>query len=82
MDVEVTDSTVYRVPPIDVWIELCLAFGILMVAELTRSGSSLQPVAVVKGAKHKPMTAPPFVSRDFDIYASRSRGFAKKKVRT
>jgi Membrane magnesium transporter len=76
MDVQVTDSTVYRVPPIDVWVEMCLAFGILLVAELTRTGSSLQPVTVSKGVKQKPMMAAPFVSRDFDIYTSRSRGLA------
>lgn len=76
MDVEVTDSIVHnRVPPIDVWIELCLAFGVLLVGELTRTGSSLQPVAVSRGVKQKPMMAAPFVSRDFDIYTSRSRGF-------
>lgn len=77
IDVEVTDSSIYRVPPLDVWVEMCLAFGLLLVAELTRPGSSLQPVAVMsKGIKQKPMMAAPFVSRDFDIYKSRSRGLA------
>jgi hypothetical protein len=82
IDVEVThesDSTVHqRVPPFDVWIELCLAFGVLLVGELTRTGSSLQPVAVGKGVKQKPLMAAPYVSRDFDIYTSRNRGLTTK----
>jgi hypothetical protein len=79
IDVEVTDSSVYRVPPVDVWVEMCLAFGILLVAEFTRTGSSLQPVATSKGGiKQKPMMAAPFVVRDFDIYTSRSRGWTSQ----
>lgn len=76
MDVEVADSAVYRVPPVDVWIELGLAFALLLIAELTHPGSSLQTVAASQGVKQKPMMAAPFVSRDFDIYTSRGRGLA------
>jgi Membrane magnesium transporter len=76
IDIEVTDSTVYQIPPLDVWIELAAAFVFLLIGEWTRTGSSLQPAAVKKGVKQKSLVAPPYVSRDFDIYTSRSRGFA------
>jgi len=70
-------GTVYRIPPIDVWIEMLLAFLILLLAELTRTGSSLQPVSNKGGVPQKQMMAAPFVTRDFDIYASRGRGFVQ-----
>jgi Membrane magnesium transporter len=75
-DVEVVAGSVYKVPPADVWIEMAVAFVVLFVSELTRTGSSLQPV---KGIDQKPMIAQPFFSRDFDIYSSRARGFSKGK---
>ena len=70
-------STIYRIPPMDVWIEMLVAFTILLLAELTRTGSSLQPVSNKGGVQQKPMMAAPFVSRDFDIYSSRGRGFVR-----
>ena len=71
------DSNVYRVPPVDVWVEMLLAFSILLLSELTRTGSSLQPVSNRGGVPQKPMMAPPFVTRDFDIYSSRRRAFVR-----
>lgn len=73
-------AVVYRIPPTDVWVEMLLALAILLLAELTRAGSSLQPVSNKGGgggAPPKPMMAAPFVTRDFDIYASRGRGLVK-----
>ena len=72
-----TGSTVYRIPPVDVWLEMLLAFTVLLLSELTRTGSSLQPVSNKGGVPQKPMTAAPFVTRDFDIYSSRGRGFVR-----
>jgi len=67
----------YRIPPTDVYIEMLLSFVLLFVSELTRTGSSLQPVVSPK----KPMIAPPYVSRSFDIYTTRSKGFLRNKKR-
>jgi Membrane magnesium transporter len=84
MDIEVAAgvgadaaTTFHRMPPLDVWIELGVAFGLLLLSELIRSGSSLQPAAVRKGTRQKSVMAAPYVSRDFDVYASRSRGLVK-----
>lgn len=77
-DVVEERSAVYRIPPVDVWVEMLAAFAALLLSELTRTGSSLQPVSDDRGgAPRRPMVAAPFVTRDFDIYASRGRGFAR-----
>lgn len=62
-------------PPLDIWAELVVAFAILFVAELTKSGSSLQPVKGGGGQTQKPVVAPSYVTRDFDVYTSRARVF-------
>jgi uncharacterized membrane protein len=67
---------VYNMPPMDIWIELCIAFVLIFISELTRSGSSFQRAVLRKGEKsnqtyNKSMMAAAFVSRDFDIYTSR-----------
>jgi hypothetical protein len=78
-----------RMIPIDVYLELGLAFGLLFLSELMRTGSSLRPVVTVVSSSsptkdpqrkrqhhhhHRPMMAPAFVTRDFDIYATRGKG--------
>lgn len=77
LDASVMDGTAlhhYRIPPMDVWIELGVAFFLLLIGELTRT--TLLPAAVQKGRRQKSLVAAPFVTRDFDIYSSRgSRGF-------
>jgi hypothetical protein len=55
--------------PVDVVVELIFAFVLILGAELTRKGSGLQPVT--SQAKSKPLMAPCYVSRDFDIYTTR-----------
>ena len=57
-------------PPSDVWMEAFLALAILLVGELTRKGSTLQPV-VTTGTTKKNIRAPAHRTRDFDIYTSR-----------
>ena len=73
-DIEAGNGT-HRIPPVDVWVEMLLAFAILLLSELTRTGSSLQPVSNKGGIPRKPMMAAPYVTRHFDIYARRGRGF-------
>lgn len=70
-------TTQYPLPPLDVWIEVILGALLVLVSELVRSGASLQPVTTKggKGGKRKPMVAPAFRTRDFDIYTSRARAF-------
>jgi hypothetical protein len=67
----------HPLPPMDVWIEIVASFLILLLAELTRNGSSLQPVSnatAFGAAKKRPLMAPAFRTRDFDIYAGRCKG--------
>ena len=54
-------------PPADVVMEVMIAFGLIMVGELVRTGSSLQPVV----GKKRPLMAPAYFSRDFDVYSTR-----------
>jgi len=74
---ESSSAGIYHRIPVDVWVEMGLAFVLLLFSELTRTGSSLQPVSNKGGAPQKPMMAAPFVTRDFDIYSSRGRGFVR-----
>lgn len=64
-----------RIPPLDILIEMILSFVFLLVSELTRTGSSMQPVV----SPQKPMIAAPYVSRSFDIYSTRSKGLLKTR---
>jgi Membrane magnesium transporter len=90
-------SSTINVPPIDVWIEVIIGFIIILISELVRSGSTLQPVGILSAStstgtsnsgsnmsekpKHQQQhqqrqsIAPLYISRDFDIYYARQRGF-------
>jgi Membrane magnesium transporter len=57
--------------PLDVWLELGLGYGVLVLSELSRG--SMKPV-LSKGKRPRPIVAPAFVTRDFDIYTTRGRG--------
>ena len=66
----------YRIPPLDIYVELGMAFLMLLVSEFLRSGSSMQRAVSVKGdstkqSLAKPIVAAPFISRDYDIYMTR-----------
>mmetsp|Transcript_1702 Transcript_1702/g.2433 ORF Transcript_1702/g.2433 Transcript_1702/m.2433 type:complete len:108 (+) Transcript_1702:258-581(+) len=67
------DISDYPLPPLDVWIEVFLGAIIILISELVRSGSTLQPVATKGGFTKRPMMAPAYRSREFDIYTSRAR---------
>lgn len=82
ISIDVTEDTAasssneyHRIPPTDVYVELLLSFVVLLLSELTRTGSSLQPVL----SPQKPMIAAPYVSRSFDVYTTRSKGLLKKR---
>jgi Membrane magnesium transporter len=62
--------------PVDIWVELTLGFLILAISELSTRGSMLQPV-LCKGKRPAIFVAPPFVTRDFDIYETRARGLQR-----
>jgi hypothetical protein len=69
-------TVTYRIPPLDIYVELAMAFIMLLVSEFIRSGSSMQPAVFVKGKKSKqcsakPIVGAPFISRDYDIYTTR-----------
>ena len=69
-------TVTYRIPPFDIYVELGMAFVMLLVSEFIRPGSTMQRAVVVKGEKSiqsqtKPIIGAPFISRDFDIYTTR-----------
>mmetsp|Transcript_11428 Transcript_11428/g.32901 ORF Transcript_11428/g.32901 Transcript_11428/m.32901 type:complete len:140 (-) Transcript_11428:514-933(-) len=66
-----TEASIMMIPPIDVYVELALAFGLLLVGELIGMGP-LQSVEL-SGSKRTPLAAPAHRTRDFDIYCNRSR---------
>mmetsp|Transcript_10321 Transcript_10321/g.28494 ORF Transcript_10321/g.28494 Transcript_10321/m.28494 type:complete len:110 (+) Transcript_10321:68-397(+) len=73
---ETTDDMEYPLPPLDVWIEVVGGALTILASELVRSGSSLQPITTKQGSgggKPRPMVAPAYQTRDFDIYTTRAR---------
>ena len=61
----------YPIPPMDVYIEVAVAFALILVGELTGIGK-LQSVDIF-AATRKPLIAPAHRTRDFDVYNNRSR---------
>ncbi len=59
------------IPPLDVYIEVALSFTMLLVGELMAAGS-LQS-ADVFAKNRKPLVAPQYRTRNFDIYEYRSK---------
>ena len=71
-----SSSETMMIPPIDVYIEVVIAFLLILLGELYGIGS-LQSVELVVSAenevKRKSLTAPAYRTRDFDIYNNRSK---------
>jgi Membrane magnesium transporter len=61
--------------PIDVVVEVVAGFLFLLVSELIRPASSLRPIANNSSSAQRGgrVVAPPYVSRDFDVYSTRAK---------
>ena len=73
------------IPPVDVIVEVLFGFCCLLLGELVSMGS-LQSVviggtsaAAASTHKHKPLIAPAYRTRDFDLYENRSQYHTTKK---
>ena len=79
LDMEL-DGGLVRLPPLDVQVECLLALTIVFVGQLLGPGKGTwQPCLTTTsstGIKRRPLAAPAFLSRDFDIYADRSQAVA------
>ena len=77
------DTSSFRsIPPLDVYVEVLLAFGFLLAGQLVAMGS-LQPVEVASrnsssSSSYRPLSAPAYKTRDFDIYEHRGKGISTK----
>lgn len=69
---EAVTHSLYQLPPMDVWAEVLLGFVCLLFSELTRGGSALRPIDIIAG-KSKPLMAPAYRTREFDVYTGRRK---------
>mmetsp|Transcript_17991 Transcript_17991/g.49917 ORF Transcript_17991/g.49917 Transcript_17991/m.49917 type:complete len:109 (-) Transcript_17991:739-1065(-) len=69
------DGSGYSIPPKDVYVEVALAFGILLFAEMSKMGSFQSVEVNVKEGqpKHRRLEAPSFRTRKFDVYNHRAK---------
>jgi len=65
-------------PPPDVWIEIIIAFGLLLFGQLTDPSNRLHP-CTLSATKRKELAAPVYRTRDFDIYNNRNTVIASIK---
>ena len=80
------DATM-MIPPLDVYIELGVAFGLLLLGSLLAMGplQSVEVVATTASSKHesrKSLAAPAHKTRDFDIYSNRSKILLRRATKT
>lgn len=69
-----------RVPPPDVVVECALALVVVLVGQLLQSGSAWQPcITTNAGEKRRPLAAPAFQTRDFDVYSDRAAAIYDSK---
>jgi hypothetical protein len=65
------------VPPLDVYVEVALGFVSLLLSEFIREASLLRPIQSYQSSSSKnntPLMAAVYMTREFDIYATRARG--------
>jgi hypothetical protein len=60
----------YPIPPLDVYVEVAVSFAMILLSELIKVGP-FQSVDISKN--RKPLVAPAYITRDFDIYNNRSK---------
>jgi hypothetical protein len=70
----------FTIPPVDVYAEVALSFTMLLVGQLLGAGSFQSVEIFDTGVGRRPLVAPVYRSRDFDIYANRSLGLRSKKT--
>lgn len=79
-DLDLQDDPTYTIPPLDVYIEIAVSFGMILLGELIGIGS-LQSVDIIASAtKRRPLVAPAYRTRDFDIYFNRSKVVMSKST--
>lgn len=61
----------YAIPPMDVYVEVAISFLFLLLGQLSAVGS-FQSVEVF-AKNHRPVVAPLYRTRDFDIYENRGK---------
>lgn len=82
---DVMETSDMKIPPNDVLIESMIGFIFILFAELIRPGSNLQPAVAVATKnttttkKQQPLVAPAYMTRDFDIYHTRTRALYEQK---
>ena len=69
------EATTVMIPPVDVYIEVVVAFAMIFFGELIGIGP-LQSVELSNNDKRKPLAAPAYRTRDFDIYNNRSKALS------
>ena len=84
-DTSSSSAETMMIPPIDVYIEVVLAFLLILLGELYGIGA-LQSVELVVSAenevvKRKSLTAPAYRTRDFDIYNNRSKALLHRATK-
>ena len=77
------DEERFMIPPLDVYIEVAMAFVFIFIGELIGIGP-LQSVELASSStattKHKPLAAPAYKTRDFDIYSNRSKALVHRST--
>mmetsp|Transcript_27006 Transcript_27006/g.29095 ORF Transcript_27006/g.29095 Transcript_27006/m.29095 type:complete len:135 (-) Transcript_27006:75-479(-) len=76
-----SSTTTMMIPPVDVYIEVALAFFLILAGVLMGTGL-LQSVELFNSnSKHKSLAAPAYRTRDFDIYTNRSKAMSHRKMK-
>ena len=65
----------FAIPPVDVYVEVGISFMVLLLGQLAGAGSFQSVEVFAKG--HRPLVAPVYRTRDFDIYENRLKVMKK-----
>mmetsp|Transcript_45079 Transcript_45079/g.109075 ORF Transcript_45079/g.109075 Transcript_45079/m.109075 type:complete len:107 (+) Transcript_45079:106-426(+) len=74
LDYDLQESV--SIPPTDVYIEVGAGFLLLLISEIMGAGT-FQTVDVLGPGKRRPLAAPGYKTRGFDIYENRSKALNK-----
>jgi hypothetical protein len=73
----IQDQKEHPIPPLDVYVEIAVSFASILLGELISVGS-LQSADIFSSKNRKPLVAPAYRTRDFDIYSNRSKAMSNK----